>query len=229
MEITKYQAKVAKKEKLSAKIYLVSFDLVNPNQISFTPGQFVSLEFGSNLRRSYSIASSSSIHSSIDFLVDIAPGGPGSKFFENVKEGDMVNFLGPMGKFTLACEEGEIVFLATSTGIAPFHSMIDYLLSKGAKAEIYLYWGFRYQKDIYWKDYFEDLAAKNPNFHFTLTLSRPDKVWQGSCGYVQDHVGENLFGQSHFYICGGGKMVKGVVDCLEGKNIAEDRIHFEPF
>lgn len=229
MEITKYQVRVAKKEKVSDKVYLVNLELVSPSQISFIPGQFISIEIGENLRRSYSIASSPSAENSIDLLVDIAPGGPGSKFFENIKEGDMVNFLGPMGKFTLASEGGEIVFLAASTGIAPFHSMIDYLLSKEANAVIYLYWGFRYQKDVYWKEYFEELAVEYSNFHFTLTLSRPEEGWQGKSGYVQGHVEEDLFGKSHFYVCGGSKMAEGVVDFLKGKNISEDRIHFEPF
>ena len=54
--------------------------------------------------------------------------------------------------------------------------------------EIWLVYGTRYESDIYYREEFEALARRKPNFHYLPTLSRADESWSGLRGYVQDHV-----------------------------------------
>ena len=49
-------------------------------------------------------------------------------------------------------------------------------------------YGTRYESELYYREEFEALAARKPNFHYLPTLSRADESWKGLRGYVQDHV-----------------------------------------
>jgi NAD(P)H-flavin reductase len=232
-----YTARVVKKFALSSKVFLFTFTKPVENQFSFSAGQFINIDVGNNIKRQYSIASSPLGNGTFDLLIDIAPGGPGSKYFEQISEQDSITFSGPMGKFTIASETGELIFLAAGTGIAPFKSMITYLLTKTEtspqeqKPQLYLLLGFRYEQDMFLVDYFQNLQNTYPNFHYTLTLSQPPEGWQGNSGYVQSYIPAELFEKStsHFYVCGGNNMVQGTLAYLREKNIPDERIHFEPF
>ena len=142
-----------------------------------------------------------------------------------------------MGNFSLVREDGVIVFLATGSGIAPFKSILSGLFEKQVMVgdfqnrEIHLYYGFRFAEDIFWDDYFKGEAKRHRNFHYQLTLSKPAPEWGGSRGYIQSCIDPETLHhpRAHFYICGGGAMVKGVVAYLREQQIADARIHFEPF
>ena len=69
--------------------------------------------------------------------------------------------------------------------------------------EIFLYWGGRYQKDIYWDPCFKKLPLK-----YRPVLSR-DRKWNGRVGYVQDQVlaDELDLKSSVVYACGSEKMI----------------------
>ncbi|MBI4136786.1 FAD-dependent oxidoreductase [Candidatus Roizmanbacteria bacterium] len=232
-----YVGSITRKEPLSKKVFAFDISLKNPPHMQFIAGQFVSVDVGNSKRRSYSIVSSPSRTDTIHLIVDVAPGGPGSQYFSRVEVGHEISMKGPMGKFNLATEVGKIIFFAAGTGIAPFRSMIDSVIEKQSVTEdydlraLYLYLSFRFEEDIFWKEYFELLEASTPNFHFQLTLSKPSATWNGCQGYVQACMDRQLLKDpgSHFYICGGNSMVEGVKTFLREQTIAEDRIHFEPF
>lgn len=229
-------ARIARKIPFSPKVFLFSCQLENPQRMEFRPGQFVSVTVN-GMRRSYSIASTPQEETYFDLLVDVAPGGPGSTFFMDKKEGDILHAIGPMGNFTLKTDEGVIVFLATGTGIAPFKSMLDTLFEKQLvtgdyqKRQIYLYYGFRFEEDMFWDDYFRQMQERHPNFHYLMTLSKPTKKWQGCSGYIQTCMDRQILyhPRAHFYVCGGNKMVQGVVSYLRENKLSDERIHFEPF
>lgn len=232
----RYQGNVVTREQFSQKVFLFTIQLEQPETISFTAGQFVSVQVAQNITRQYSIASTPTRNSTIDLLVDIAPGGPGSQFFASQQVGGTIQFIGPMGKFVLEREDGHIVFLATGTGIAPFKSMLDNLFEKqkdgiNTNQHLYLYYGFRFEQDVFWHEYFEQKQKEHPNFHYMLTVSQPGENWIGCKGYVQACIDKQLLTQTdtEIYICGGRAMVKGTLEYLRTEHIPEERLHFEPF
>jgi NAD(P)H-flavin reductase len=233
----RYTSRVIARDQYSPKVFLFTLQIEQDQTIDFLPGQFVSVQVGAALTRQYSIASPPSRNSTLDLLVDVAPGGPGSQFFIQQDVGSTIQFIGPMGKFVLEKEEGTIIFLATGTGIAPFKSMLDDLFEKQKahndynKRSIHLFLGFRYEQDIFWHDYFEQKIHEQPNFQYVVTLSQPDEHWQGKRGYVQTRIDPQLLTRPdiEIYICGGNHMVKGSLEYLRSQKISEDKLHFEPF
>jgi ferredoxin-NADP reductase len=153
-----------------------------------------------------------------------------SNFLCDMKEGDEIGCQGPFGDFILRPPLRDTIFIATGTGIAPFRSMLRWLfISPDAGdahhlgKQLYLIFGNRTEKDIYYHDEFLRLATEHANFHYLPTLSRGGADWQGLRGYVQEHVAAIAQGRTdiHAYICGLDKMVRANRDLL--KSLGWDR------
>ncbi len=239
MQFTKpqhYKAVIEKKEQLTNDVILVTFALLEPSTISFIAGQTIMLNVAPGINRAMSIASPPSDTGHILMLHDIRPGGPGSQWTINHKEGDEASFIAPLGMFVMNAESSrKKVFVATGTGVAPFHAMLLEYLPKGQTDEVTLYWGLRYEADIYWKDEFEQLAKRYTYFHFVLTLSKPSDRWQESAsqrrGHVTDHVVQNEQNVKgcEFYLCGNQMMIKEMEHQLLTAGVSSEQIRKDPY
>ncbi len=196
----KYSARLSSIEKISSKVYLERFELIEPKEMIFVAGQTVMLFVAPGINRSMSIASLPDEKNSITLVHDVGPMGPYSKWALAAKPGDPMTFMGPLGIFVLDKDSPrKKIFIATGTGIAPFHPMSKDWLSANShqssenlktdnRQQITLYWGLRTEADIFWQKEFEELAAAHPNFKFILTLSQPTDTWSGKRGHVQKHI-----------------------------------------
>ena len=98
-----------------------------------------------------------------------------SNFLCDMKEGDETNCQGPFGDFILRPPLRDTIFVATGTGIAPFRSILHWLLADTARHQDKQFWlvfGNRTEKDIYYHAEFLSLASQHANFHYLPTLSR---------------------------------------------------------
>ena len=121
----KFTSRLASIEKVSSKVYLKRFELVEPREITFLSGQTVMLQVAPGVNRSMSIASPPSEKTSIFVAHDVSPMGPYSQWTIKARVGDEMHFIGPLGVFVLDRESPrKAVFIATGTGVSPFQSMI---------------------------------------------------------------------------------------------------------
>lgn len=229
-----YTAKLEDKVAYTDKYIHYAFEFTEPHTMDFMAGQYVSIKVSEKgERRSYSIASSPGINHGIELLLDISPQGVGSKYLEALKFGDTVSFLGPLGLFVIQekVPETELFFIATGSGIAPFRSMIqDLLQEKQDKRPMTLYWGLRYETDMFWETEFQELAESFSNFTFKIILSKPSDAWKLSRGRVTDllTVVEKSAGVG-YYLCGSGPMVKDVIQQLADAGVPTQNVHNESF
>jgi ferredoxin-NADP reductase len=186
------------------------------------------------MTRAYSIASPPSENGHVDFCLNRVQDGFMSNYLCSLDEGATITFQGPFGDFILRPPLRDTVLIATGTGIAPFRSMLHWLLAESDRhqgREFWLLFGARRYQDIYYREEFEQLAAQHDNFHFLPTLSRADDHWKGLRGYVQQHLGEivGMRNDMHAYICGLDKMVKSNRELL--KTLGWDRtvIRYEKY
>jgi len=228
----KFKAKLIYKEHICPKVFEAKFELLEPTQLEFIAGQTMMLFVGDNIHRSMSIASPPKENKIITIWHDVSPMGPGSKWMIALNIGDVAEFMAPLGVFVLNKESHrKRVFVATGTGVAPYHSMLLDYLEQGGTDDITLYWGLRFEEDIYKDSEFRAIAEKHPNFRYVLTLSRPTEQWQGKKGRVTDHVfvdEANITG-SDFYLCGNQAMVKEMITGLEVRGVPKEQIVHELF
>jgi acetyltransferase len=215
----------------ASKYHEMNFETAEP--VPFAPGQYFSVKVAPDRINAYSVASKIDDRHFM-LLVDSTPGGPGSKFFESLKVGDQMFFLGPFGIFTFKPNDGakKIVMMATGCGISAIRCMIEEALRSGdPTVPVYLFWGLRHNSDIFWKNYFEDLAVKFPNFKFKLVLSKPDENWQGETGHITETLKRDFpdLSEAAIYLCGNKAMIEETKTEATAMGCPKERMYDEKF
>ncbi len=208
------------------------------NHFGFVPGQWLSVKVntpdGEEMTRAYSIASPPSENGHVAFCLNRVQDGFMSNYLCNLAEGEKITFQGPFGDFILRPPLRDTVFIATGTGIAPFRSMLPWLLAEHDRhqgRQFWLLFGASREQEIYYREEFEGLAAEHANFHFLPTLSRAAAEWQGLRGYVQEHLAGIVGTRTdmHAYICGLDKMVKANRELLMTLGWDRTSIRYEKY
>lgn len=245
MPFQTFTARLVLSSALSALTKHLEFEMKGIPRFGFVAGQWLSFKTnmpdGEEITRAYSIASPPSDGNRFALCLNRVQDGFMSNSLCDMKEGAEINCQGPFGDFILRPPMRDTIFIATGTGIAPFRSMLRWLLEPDSDKDgrgrpssidthplhqghqLWLIFGNRTEKDIYYHDEFLRLATEHSNFHYLPTLSRGGPEWQDLRGYVQEHVPAIALGQTdmHAYICGLDKMVKANRDLL--KSLGWDR------
>ena len=233
-----FDARVLRSVPLSEFTRHLELEVNGVTRFGFVPGQWLSVKAntpdGEEITRAYSIASPPSENGHVAFCLNRVQDGFMSNYLCSLDEGATIAFQGPFGDFILRPPLRDTVFIATGTGIAPFRSMLHWLMAEDDRhqgRQFWLLFGARGEQDIYYREEFERLAAEHANFHFLPTLSRGAPAWKGLRGYVQEHLAEIVGARTdmHAYICGLDKMVKANRELL--KNLGWDRtsIRYEKY
>lgn len=230
----KFTARLEEKIQLNDKFINLQFELVEPHQMQFEAGQYVSIQVDEKgTRRSYSISSRPDVDHGFELLVDLEPQGLGVQFLDGLEFGQEISLLGPMGQFTIEDREDEksLVFVATGSGIAPFMSMVtDLLQVKQDPRPIILYWGLRYAEQMFWQDEFAQLAESFSNFKFHPVLSKPTQGWVLCSGHVTDCLSiHDTLPDAGYYLCGNKGMIEDTIKVLTQMNVKTENIHHEKF
>lgn len=232
----KYKARVSDKYFVTdnEKFVYVKFELIAPDRISYQAGQYVSILINKEgERRSYSIASTPDDDHGFHLLVEISDGGKGGSFFKDIKIGQDIEVLAPLGKFVVEKSERKILFVATGSGIVPIYSMInDLLINMHETRQVRLHWGMKSEEDLFWVDNFGRLMESHPNFVFDIVLSRPGSEWDLCTGHVQDCLSRDFAsGMDGWegYVCGKQDKVLDICAKLEQIGMNKANIHHEKF
>ena len=209
--------KVVAIKKLTEHTFILSLP---KSRFKFTAGQHVSLSIqGDYQSREYSIYSAEEAEN-LQVLVKEVEGGYFSPKLKNLKEGDMVEVHGPFGKFGLDEKKREShkhVFIASGTGIAPFHSIVK----SYSGIDYELIHGVRYAEEGYEK---EDYPAER----FTLCTSR-DKSGDFN-GRVTDYLKKANFDKNTcFYLCGNSDMIFDSMEILQDKGFGREDVNVEVY
>jgi NAD(P)H-flavin reductase len=218
-------------EILAAKFHYLVFEA--EKSLKAMPGQYISVKVSNQRINCYSIATDEG-ENKFGLLIDTKPGGVGSKFFENIKTGDKITYLGPFGTFTFKPDDGskQILFLGTGSGIAPLRCMIDDLIKNNTlNKPLNFYFGLRFTTDVFWHDYLQKLSEKYPNIKYKLVLSQPDESWHGLTGHITEAVKADFpdAGDCAAYLCGGKHMIEEATEILLASGCRQERIYSEKF
>lgn len=233
-----FTARVLRSLPLSGFTKHIELEVIGVPRFGFVPGQWLSVKAstpeGEEMTRAYSIASPPSENGHFAFCLNRVQDGFMSNHLCGLAEGSEIMVQGPFGDFTLRPPLRDTVFIATGTGIAPFRSMLQWLLADPDRhqgRDFWLLFGSRTQRDLCYREEFEHLAAVHSNFHFVPTLSRAEDDWNGLRGYVQQHLGEivGMRTDMHAYICGLDKMVKANRELLKGLGWDRTSIRYEKY
>jgi ferredoxin-NADP reductase len=233
-----FNAQLLRSVPLSEFTRHIELEVEGVSHFGFVPGQWLSVKAntpdGEEMTRAYSIASPPSANGHLALCLNRVDDGFMSNYLCGLDEGAHITFQGPFGDFVLRPPLSDTAFIATGTGIAPFRSMLHWLLAERDRhqgRQFWLLFGARRDQDIYYREEFERLAADHVNFHFLPTLSRGEAGWKGLRGYVQEHLAEIVGTRTgaHAYICGLDKMVKANRELLKRLGWDRTSIRYEKY
>ena len=219
---------------LTHDVRAIELRLLEPSDIIFKAGQFVSFEMPKEgqprpVTRPYSIASPPSQGDRILLILNLVQEGPVRVTSSACGKAREPRSKGRRGHFILRDDGSrDLLFVATGTGIAPFRSMILAQLERGESRSVTLFWGLRSQRDLYLQEELQELARAYPKFSYVTTLSRPEPGWNGAIGRVTTLIDQrvpsvkNLAAylmrrKRHDQGCHGKAQCQGVVSDLSGK------------
>ena len=212
--IKKLPSRVAKLDRLTDDVMVLSLQLPATERMQFKAGQYIEFLLKDGKRRAYSMATAPHSDELLALHIRHMPGGLFTdQLFGTLKEKDILRFEGPLGTFFLREDsEKPIVMLASGTGFAPIKAMIDHWAHQQSTRPITLYWGGRRPADLYMNALCEEWAKTLPNFRYIPVISDalPEDQWNGRTGFVHKAVMHDLQNLSDYqvYACGAPIMVE---------------------
>jgi ferredoxin--NADP+ reductase/benzoate/toluate 1,2-dioxygenase reductase subunit len=193
---------------------------MDKNNFQHLSGQYLSLGLPDDVNmREYSIYSGVN-DPFLEVLIREVEEGDVSVLLKKAKAGQALNVEGPYGFFTLKEQEvrkNKFLFLATGTGISPFHSFVrsypdlDYNLIHGIRLE-----NETYEKESYPEDRYFSAISKSDKGNYQGRLTT----------YLKEM---DIEPDTLCFLCGNVDMIHDAYDILQEKGIAVDQIHSEVY
>ncbi len=239
LAVQRFRGRVERIRDLTHDIKEVRIELIEPEEIRFTPGQYVQLEapaYDKNpepVFRAYSIASPPSDTRRLELIIRLVPGGICTTWvFEHLAEGDEVALTGPFGDFALSETDAPMVWIAGGSGMAPFWSILRDMKEKGLARPTRYFFGAVQPRDIFYLDELGALEEELDWFEFLPALSGEDLGdWSGETGLITEVVDRHISVgcPDEGYLCGSPGMIDASIKVLNAKGIGEDRIYYDKF
>jgi ferredoxin--NADP+ reductase/benzoate/toluate 1,2-dioxygenase reductase subunit len=199
---------------LTESVFVIRFER---NGLVFKAGQYVKLGTPDHdERREYSIYSPVSV-AYLEILVQLVDEASFSYRLSKLRSGDKLFVRGPFGAFNLedTWQEDKNIFIASGTGISPFHSMVlsfpelDYTLLHGVRN---LNEG--YERTVYHEARYIQCTSGEQGSEFYGRVT----------DYLHKHKPDS---KAHYYLCGNSAMIDEVWNLLKMADVPITSIHAE--
>ena len=210
--------KILKIRDLSSSAYVLRLER---KELNFKPGQCFNLGLkDSGINREYSIYSGTN-DPYLEFLIKEVQGGTVSTALRKVNPGNEIDLHGPYGSFVITQDKIKntaFTFIATGTGIAPFHSFVctypnlDYRIINGIRS---------ISEQYDYNDYDQNRVTT------CVTRENHHNEFKGR---VTDYLQETNINLAHtYFLCGNQSMIQQGYDLLRDNGVSGDLIFTEAF
>lgn len=237
--------KIAKVTKVTNDAVSIEFKQPFFKKIKYTSGQFLTLLVnvdGKVQRRCYSLNSAPGVDNLVSVTVKrIADGKVSNYLFDNVKAGDKMKVLRPMGDFTIIPDKKKkrhIVLFGAGSGITPLISILKSILVKEPESIVSLLYGNRDADSIIFD---KELAAYKADYkermHLLHILENPGDFEECYKGRVERSQVPGLLRKlpqlppeaTEYYICGPSGMMAEAEEGLKAAGVKPEQVHTEKF
>lgn len=238
------QLKVREVIQETADAISIVFD--DPEQkITYKPGQFFTLIptiEGKKVRRAYSVCSSPYTDPYPRVSVKRVEGGLVSNYLNSeLKEGDMLEVMEPMGNFTVEPEENKkrhLILFGGGSGITPLMSIAKSVLHVEPESQVSLIYANRNESSIIFRVELNELEKTyGQRFQLIHVLDQKPLDWECPTGLLNPDLLKQLLKQlpewpvtqTEYFMCGPEGMMVNVEESLKQLQIPKERVHRESF
>jgi len=223
----------------------IVFEQPAAGNIQYKSGQFLTLIVpvqGKEVRRAYSLCSSPFVDDDLAVSVKRVENGLMSNWLpDNLKQGDMIKVMEPMGQFTTEFQKENkrhLIMFAGGSGITPMMSIIKSLLTQEPESIVSLIYCNRNVDSIIFNDALNEWEVKHEGrLHILHVLDEAPMNWQGYSGLLNPDMLKKLFeripdwgiDKTTYLMCGPEGMMKNVETLLQAHAIPANKIFKESF
>jgi NAD(P)H-flavin reductase len=181
--------------------------------LAYRAGQFVTLQRGDGLARSYSLASVPELGEPLELHVRVLPGGRMSQWIaRDLRPGERVRLRGPAGDcfYVAGRPEQPLALIGTGTGLAPLYGLARDALRHGHTGPITLLHGAPTRAGLYLEDVLEDMSRAHANLRYVRCALRGDPAPDLELGAIEA-VAERLLPRlagHRVFLCGDPERVR---------------------
>ncbi|MGH3750150.1 MAG: FAD-binding oxidoreductase, partial [Micromonosporaceae bacterium] len=199
---------------------------------------------GEDVRRSYSICSTPArLAGTGEFRIGVrlVPGGAFSAYLhEQLKPGDLVEVMPPLGHFTTAfnpARSRHYAAIVAGSGITPVLSLIAAALQTEPRSNFTLLYGNRNARSVMFTEELADLKDRYPErLNLAYVLSREPQEAELFSGRLDPARLSRIFDTvlppgevDEWFLCGPQGMVEGAQRVLAERAVPSERVHVELF
>ncbi len=197
---------------------------------------------GKEVRRAYSLCTSPFIDKDLAVTVKRVENGLMSNWLpDNLKAGQSVRIMEPMGQFTTeynAKQKRHLVLFAGGSGITPMMAILKSILSQEPDSMVSLIYCNRDIDSIIFKNALDELETKDEGrLQVIHILDNAPMNWQGYSGLLNHDMLTRLLermpdwgtDKTTYLMCGPEGMMKNVESLLAERRIPKEKIFKESF
>jgi len=224
----------------------ISIVFENPEGgLSYKPGQFLTLILdinGQSVRRSYSFSSSPYVDANPSVTVKRVENGLVSNFLnDNIKVGDEISVLEPLGHFTLDIHKENkrhLVLFGGGSGITPLMSITKSVLDQEEDSMVSLVYCNRDIDSVIFKSDLDDMQTNDQGRLQVIHILDDAPVnWQGHSGMLNHDMLEKIMERipdwgkdsTDYMMCGPEGMMENVYQLMGERGFTNDDIRKESF
>jgi len=224
----------------------ISIVFAQPDKkINYKSGQFLTLIVpvqGKDVRRAYSLCSSPFVDEDLVVTIKRVDNGLMSNWLpDNLKAGDKVKVMEPMGQFTTEFQKENkrhLIMFAGGSGITPMMSIIKSTLTQEPDSICSLIYCNRDIDSIIFKNELDTMQTVDQGrLHVIHVLDNAPMNWQGYSGLLNHDMLAKLFERipswglekTTYLMCGPEGMMKNAETLLAEHHIPQDNIFKESF
>ena len=210
-----------------------------PRLFAYAPGQFLTFSFeigGETLHRCYTVSSAPTRPHAVSFTVKRVPGGPVSNWLhDNLRPGDTVRALGPMGEFSCFTHPAKkYLLLSGGSGVTPMMSMARTFHDLAEPRDVAFVHSARSPADIVFRQELETMARldKGFGFHAVCEADSAGDTWTGPKGRLSLDILRQVvpdFPDREIFVCGPKPYMDAVRAMLNDAGFDMARHHQESF
>ncbi|MEX0448939.1 CDP-6-deoxy-delta-3,4-glucoseen reductase [Spiribacter sp. 221] len=228
-------ARVEHIEECAPDVRRLFLKLPRDKRLPFLAGQYIDFLLRGDQRRSFSLANAPHDDERLELHIRHLPGGVFSgHVFNDMREGALLRFEGPLGNFFLREDSDRpMILMGGGTGFAPIKGIIEHALYIGVDRPMHIYWGARARQDLYLDHLPREWAEQHPHITYTPVLSEPAESdgWTGATGFVHRQVVEDHPGLGGFdvYMSGPPPMINAARQAFTDAGLPADRLYYDSF
>jgi benzoate/toluate 1,2-dioxygenase reductase subunit len=199
-----------------------------PTQVSYKPGQYVSMQVSENEFVPCYIFRYYDEINAFEIVANIAEGSPSANFIKSKGVGENVVYSVPQGKLLMDENEEEIYFICEGVYASPFISFLYHVDHSTRKPHMSLFWGVKDEEELFLVNTVYAFSTTMPRFTYDIFISEGTSTINHRPGRVVDALGKvKLEPEAKIYICGENTMISEVNAVLKSKNVSPENIIFE--